>query len=217
MTITLAYWRDLMLEGDANRGYAQAQEFATAKQLPALRWVEERESLDKGWSERSLGTALRSMRDGDHLLVIRMLMLATSMAECCQIITYLLEKRIYFYALDALCHLDKPEHFPVWGHALAIFQRFQQQVLSESTKRGIQKRREMGLPIGRPIGSGRSNLDEYRGEITFLLAHGATQNFIVDRYDTSRSHLNYWLKRRSIKTSSASEKQTMSSTLTVPE
>jgi DNA invertase Pin-like site-specific DNA recombinase len=206
MSIALAYWRDLLLEGDADRGYARVQEFAATKQLPALRWVEERESLDRRWPERSLGSALRSMQDGDHLLVTRMLMLANSMAECCQIIAYLLEKRIYFYALDALCHLDRAEHFPVWRHALTIFQQFQQQVLSESTKRGIRKRRERGLPIGRPIGSGRSNLDEYRDEIAFLLAHGATQKFIVDHYDTSRSHLNYWLKRRGVKSLSASGK-----------
>jgi len=41
------------------------------------------------------------------------------------IIEYLLENHIFFYALDALCYLDKLEHFFVWRHALAIFQQFQ--------------------------------------------------------------------------------------------
>ena len=147
-------------------------------------------------------------------LVGRLLILATSITQCCQIISYLLENRIYFYTLDTSCHLDKPEHFPAWRHALAIFQSFQWHVLSENTKRGIQKRREMGLPIGRPISSERSNLDKYRDEIIFLLTHGATQSFIVDRYGMSRSYLNYWLKCQGIRISPASVKQMRVNTAT---
>ena len=67
---------------------------------------------------------------------------------------------------------------------------------SESTKQGIQKRRELGLPSGRQT---VSKLDEYRDEIVFLLTHGAAQSFIADRYGSSRQHLNYWLKRRGIR------------------
>jgi DNA invertase Pin-like site-specific DNA recombinase len=139
------------------------------------------------------------MEWGDSLLVNSMLMLATSMGECCQIIAYLLEKHIFFYALDAPYYLDKTEHFPVWRHALAIFQQVQWDLRSDSTKQGIQKRRDLGLPIGRPTGNGASKLDEYRDEITFLLTHGATQGFVAERYGSSRPHLNYWLKRRGIR------------------
>jgi hypothetical protein len=67
---------------------------------------------------------------------------------------------------------------------------------NESTKQGIQKRREIGLPIGRPT---VSKLDEYRDEIVFLLTHGATQGIVAERYGSSRPYLNYWLKRRGIR------------------
>ena len=196
MAITLVYWRSLMDETNPTSDFVLTQKFAGAMQLPPLQWVEEQEALHLAWSERSLGAALRSMQQGDSLLVNRMLMLATSMDECCQIIEYLLENHIFFYALDALCYLDKLEHFPVWRHALAIFQQFRWNMRSDSTKQGIQKRRELGLPIGRPT---VSKLDEYRDEIVFLLIHGATQSFIADRYGSSRQHLSYWLKRRGIR------------------
>jgi DNA invertase Pin-like site-specific DNA recombinase len=199
MAITLAYWRGLVGEPNPTSDFVLAQEFAVTMQLPPLQWVEEQEALHLAWSKRSLGAALTSMQQGDSLLVNRMLMLATSMDECCQIIEHLLENHIFFYALDALCYLDKLEHFPVWRHALAIFQQFQWDMRSDSTKQGIQKRRELGLPIGRPAGNGASKLDEYRDEIVFLLTHGATQGFIADRYGSSRTHLNNWLKRRGIR------------------
>ena len=199
MAITLAYWRGLLGETNSTSAFVLAQKFAGAMQLPPLQWVEEQEALHLAWSERSLGAALASMQQGDSLLVKSMLMLATSMDECCQIIAYLVENHISFYALDAPYYLDKPELFPAWRHALAIFQQFRWDMRSSSTKRGIQKRRDLGLPIGRPAGSGVSKLDEYRDEIVFLLTHGATQGFVADRYGSSRPYLSYWLKRRCIR------------------
>lgn len=199
MAITLAYWRGLTGETDPAPDFVLAQEFAATRQLPPIQWVEEQESLHLAWSERSLGAALRSIQPGDSLLVKRLFMLTASMDECCEIITYLLENRIYFYALDNLCYLDRPEHFPIWRHALAIFQQFQWDIRSNSTKEGIQRRRELGMPIGRPVGNRESRLDEFRDEIVFLLTHGATQGFIAERYGIGRPHLNHWLKSRGIR------------------
>lgn len=199
MAVTLAYWRGLVGKTNPTSDFVLAQKFAGARQLLPLQWVEEQEALHLTWSERSLGAVLKSMQQGDSLLVNSILMLATSMDECCQIIAYLLENHIFFYALDAPYYLDKPENFPLWRHALTIFQQFQWDLRSDSTKQGIQKRRELGLPIGRPAGNGASKLDEYRDEIVFLLTHGATQGFIADRYGSSRPHLNNWLKRRGIR------------------
>ena len=70
---------------------------------------------------------------------------------------------------------------------------------SDSTKQGIQKRRELGLPIGRSAGNGASKLDKYRDEIVFLLTYGAAQGLIADRYGSSPPNLNYRLKRRGIR------------------
>ncbi len=200
MAITLAYWRNLPSTPDAVMSRAAAHQFATERQLPSLYWVEEQEPMKPTWQERSLGNALQSMQAGDNLLVTRLLNLATSMPECCHILFYLLDKGIYLYILDMTHYLEKPEHFPVWRHALETFQQCQWHIKSSGTKAGIHNRRTKGLPIGRPPGNGTSYLDKYRDEITFLLMHGATQRFIVERYGTSRSHLNYWLKRRGVNT-----------------
>ena len=37
-----------------------------------------------------------------------------------------------------------------------------------------------------------------RNGIMILLARGATQGFIASRYNTNRSHLSYWLKKRAL-------------------
>ena len=202
MRTTIGYWRGLAGEKDATQSFALAQAFATARQLPALQWVKEQESLEVAWTERSLGTALKSMQHGDYLLVSSLLMLATSMDELCDILAHLLQNRLFFYTLDASCSLDQLEHFPLWQRALTIFQQLRWDMRSESTKQGLRQRQALGLPLGRPLGSGTSQLDEYRDEIVFLLTHGATRNFIVECYHTNYPHLKNWLERNKIKASS---------------
>jgi hypothetical protein len=54
------------------------------------------------------------------------------------------------------------------------------------------------MPLGRPRGPGKSQLDPYQPEIEALLCNGSTQTFIAKRYGTTAGNLHHWLKQRGI-------------------
>jgi DNA invertase Pin-like site-specific DNA recombinase len=55
--------------------------------------------------------------------------------------------------------------------------------------------------LGRPKGTGKNKLDPYRPEIEGLLANGATQRYIANRYGVTETTLSRWVKKRGLKKS----------------
>jgi hypothetical protein len=53
--------------------------------------------------------------------------------------------------------------------------------------------------LGRPSGSGKSKLDKFRPEIEALMAKGATQKFVAQRYGTTEANLSRWLKKHGLR------------------
>jgi DNA invertase Pin-like site-specific DNA recombinase len=56
-----------------------------------------------------------------------------------------------------------------------------------------------GVKLGRPIGPGKSKLDQYRPEIEALLLHGSSQKYIAERYLITETTLSNWIKKNGIK------------------
>ncbi len=56
-----------------------------------------------------------------------------------------------------------------------------------------------GVKLGRPKGTGKSKLDQYRPEIEALLANGATQKFIAKRYGATEATVSRWIKKQGLK------------------
>ena len=54
------------------------------------------------------------------------------------------------------------------------------------------------MKLGRPRGTGKSKLDQYRPEIEALLANGSKQRFIARRYGTTEANLSRWLKQHEL-------------------
>ena len=54
------------------------------------------------------------------------------------------------------------------------------------------------MSLGRPKGPGKSKLDPFRPEIEALLANGATQFFIAERYGTTPANLRNWMNKHGI-------------------
>jgi DNA invertase Pin-like site-specific DNA recombinase len=60
-------------------------------------------------------------------------------------------------------------------------------------------KKKAGVKLGRPRGSGKSKLDQYRPEIEALLANGSTQKFIASRYHTTEANLSNWMKKHGLR------------------
>ena len=55
------------------------------------------------------------------------------------------------------------------------------------------------LLLGRPKGSGKSRLDQFKLEIEALLKNGSSKTFIAKRYKTSLPNFYKWMKKQGIK------------------
>jgi hypothetical protein len=180
MPTSLAYWRPLLFKGhtDADSSRAAVKCFIIEKQLPPMQWVEERSDMQVQWRERSLGKALKKLEKGDYVLVSRLIYLGNSVDECCEIMTVLADRQIFFYDLNSKCHIDRDEQFPHWQKAMATLADFQKSVNKPPNKSPGQ-----ALTV-------QDTSDTYQDEILFLMHHGASRDFIVQRYNIPLSRLS---------------------------
>jgi hypothetical protein len=183
MPITLAYWRPLLFKGraDADSSRAAVERFVLEKQLPPLQWVEERSDMQVPWRQRSLGKALEKLDKGDCVLVSNLIYLGNSIDECCEIMTFLADRQIFFYDLNSKCHIERDEQFPHWQKAMATVVEFRESVKNPSSKSPGHD------PTYQDI------LDSYQDEILFLLRHGAGREFVAQRYCIPLNRLSTWL------------------------
>ena len=71
--------------------------------------------------------------------------------------------------------------------AFLMAAEIERELISQRTKEALRSRKAAGAKLGRPKGPGKSKLDKFQPEIEGLLANGATQKFIAERYDTTEA------------------------------
>jgi DNA invertase Pin-like site-specific DNA recombinase len=82
--------------------------------------------------------------------------------------------------------------------AFSIAGEIERDLISKRTKEALRARKASGVRRGRPKGSGKSKLDEFRKELVALLRNGSTKAFVADRYGTSKVNLYNWLKKNNL-------------------
>ena len=186
MQISLAYWRPLLFKGkaDAAESRATVEAFVLEKRLPPLQWVEETSGMQVPWRNRALGKAFERMDRGDYVLVSRLIYLGSSIDECCEIMSYLAERQIFFYDLNSKCQIERNEQFLYWQQALTALVDFRE------WQKGT---RSKSLSLDSTIDN---TLIAYQDEILFLLHHGAGREFVAQRYSIPLSALNAWLAQQ---------------------
>jgi DNA invertase Pin-like site-specific DNA recombinase len=103
------------------------------------------------------------------------------------------------YAVKGNWQLDGSMQSRIMAMVLAMAAEIERDLISQRTKEALAAKKQLGMKLGRPIGSGRSRLDAHRADIERLLANGSTQKSIAERYGISEVNLSRWLKKRGIK------------------
>lgn len=197
---TVAYLRVSTLEQDLDKNKSDILFFANDKNFGKVEFIEDKASGTVHWKKRELGTIIESLSPGDNLIVSEFSRLGRSMLECIEVINHCLEKKINLYAIKGNWHLDNTIQSKVMGMIFSIASEIERDLISKRTSEALRIRKDKGLPLGRPKGTGKSKLDKYKEEILALLNNGSSKVFVAKRYKTTPGNLSHWLKKHGLDT-----------------
>ena len=203
---TVAYLRVSTADQDLEKNKADILHLANDKALGQVEWVEEHVSGSVSWRKRGIARLLDELQAGDTLVVSEFSRLGRSMLECMEILSIASQKGINLYAVKGNWQLDGTIQSKIMAMAFAMAAEIERDLISQRTKEALAARKRAGKKLGRPRGSGKSKLDKYRPEIEALMANGATQKFIAERYGTTEANLSRWLKKHGLRRNGSSRR-----------
>lgn len=200
---TIAYLRVSTIDQDIEKNKASILHLANNKDLGKVYFIEEKASGKTPWRKRRIATIIESLNRGDNLVVSELSRLGRSMLECMEILSIASQKGINIYAVKGNWQLDQSIQSKIIAMAFSMAAEIERDLISKRTKEALQAKKASGIKLGRPRGPGKSKLDKYRPEIEALLANGATQRFIAQRYGTTEANLHLWMKKHGLKRAKA--------------
>jgi len=195
---TVAYLRVSTTDQDLKKNHYDILQLSNESGLGQVQWVEETVSGRVSWRKRKIAQVLEQLQTGDHLIVSELSRLGRSMLECMEILSIAFQKGIHLYAVKGNWRLDNSIQSKIVAMAFSMAAEIERDLISQRTKEALAARKQAGVKLGRPRGSGRSKLDRYHPEIEALLKNGSTQRFIARRYDTTPANLNRWLNKHKL-------------------
>ncbi len=195
---TIGYLRVSTFGQELEKNKADILTLANNKDLGKVTFVEEIISGKVSWRDRKLAAVLNELKKGDSIVVSELSRLGRSMLECMEILSIATSKEIKIFSVKGNWNLDNTLQSKILAMAFSMAGEIERDLISSRTTEALRHRKAMGLPMGRPVGSGSSKLDKYRPEIEALLANGSTQRFVAGRYDTTPENLSVWLKKHKI-------------------
>jgi DNA invertase Pin-like site-specific DNA recombinase len=195
---TIGYLRVSTASQELEKNKADILKLANDKDLGKVIFIEEVISGKVSWRDRKLADVLNNSNAGDSIIVSELSRLGRSMLECMEILSIATSKQIKIFAVKGNWNLDNSLQSKILAMAFSMAAEIERDLISSRTTEALRHRKAMGMPMGRPRGTGKSKLDKFKPEIEALLANGSTQRFVANRYDTSEANLNNWMKRNNM-------------------
>jgi len=190
---TIGYLRVSTQDQDLEKNKSELLMLAHNNKLGKVEFVEEVVSGKVSWKKRKIAEVIESLGKGDNIIISELSRLGRSMLEIMELLSVSIQKGINIYALKGNWQLNNSIQSKIVAMAYSLASEIERDLISQRTKEALKYRKECGIKLGRPIGSGTSRLDQYRPEIKALIANGSTKRFIAERYNTSEANLYRWL------------------------
>jgi len=199
---TIAYLRVSTSEQDLEKFRVEILKLANEKKLGNVDFVEEKVSGKISWKKRKIADILDRLGKDDNLIVSELSRLGRSMLEIMEILANATEKKINIFSVKGNWNLDSSIQSKLIAMCFSMASEIERELLSSRTKEALATKKLNGVKLGRPIGSGKSRLDDLRPEIEALLNNGSPKRFIAKRYKISEAALFDWLRKHKIKAQS---------------
>lgn len=191
-----AYLRISTTQQDLENQKLGVLEYANQKGLVPLKIVTDEISTRTGWQERSLGQMLKDANAGDVLIVSEISRLARSTLQVLEILELSAKKRISVHVVKNGLVMDGSIQATITATILGLAAQIEREFISLRTREALTRRRESGLPMGRPKGQAEQvKLDQHRDVINLYLKKGINKRSIAKIIECSPTTLYSWLER----------------------
>lgn len=193
---TIGFLRVSTLDQDTEKNKLDILQFANARKLGNVEFIEEKVSGTKDYRKRKLGALLDTMAKNDVLIVPELSRIARSTIQILEVIQLTQDKGITLYSLkENFCNMDNSIASTVTKTIFALVAQIERELISLRTREALHARKLAGVKLGRPSGKGKSKLDEHSADILRLVALKVPKTIIAKQYGCSVGNLYNFLNR----------------------
>lgn len=193
---TIGFLRVSTFDQDTDKNKLDILQFANARKLGNVEFIEEKVSGTKDYRKRKLGALLDTMAKNDVLIVPELSRIARSTIQILEVIQLTQDKGITLYSLkENFCNMDNSIASTVTKTIFALVAQIERELISLRTREALHARKLAGVKLGRPSGKGKSKLDEHSADILRLVALKVPKTIIAKQYGCSVGNLYNFLNR----------------------
>lgn len=172
-------------------------EYCAAHKWAAPQLVEDTASGKLDWQKRKIGELIQTMPPGSVLVAAEITRLARSTLQVLEIMRMCAEREISVHVVKSRLILDGSLSSKITATILALAGEIEREFISARTTESLRRRKDAGLPMGRPKGEAESlTLDSRAAEIDKYLNLKLNKRAIAKLLECSPTTLHAWIKRR---------------------
>ena len=193
---TIGFIRVSTLDQDTEKNKLDILQFANARKLGNVEFVEEKVSGTKDYKKRKLGELLETLPKGSVIITPELSRVSRSIVQILEVIQITQDKGITLYSLkENFCNMDNSIASTVTKTIFALVAQIERELISLRTREALHARKQAGVKLGRPSGKGKSKLDEHSADILRLVALKVPKTIIAKQYCCSVGNLYNFLNR----------------------
>lgn len=179
--------------------HAHLSNYVKQKGFKPTQTVTENTPIHVDWQERNIGKALQNAKAGDVFIAYDSLQLARSANQTLEILINLVDRGVSLhFAKYNMTYSGEAKY--QFAELVNLLRKIEADYVSRRNIEAIERRRNMGVVLGRP--KGRKNkalkLDKFKKEITRYLELSISKASIAKLVNCHPQTLYDWIERNSI-------------------
>lgn len=166
-------------------------------------WIEETISGTKNYSKRKLGIILKRIKKDDLIICSELSRLGRSLFMIMDILNICLSKEARVWTIKDNYKLGDDIQSKVLAFAFGLSAEIERNLISQRTKEALKRKKEEGIILGRPKGSGKlENYKLYGKDETIkeLLNKQVSKTKIAKKLKVNRLTLGRYIKKQGLET-----------------
>jgi DNA invertase Pin-like site-specific DNA recombinase len=177
----------------------ELEHYVKQKGFKGHKAITEAHPIQSNWQERSLGKLLKNATTGDIIIMYDAIQCARSANQMLDLLLHLIDRGITIHFVKYAMQYTGKAQYKV-AELIGLLHKIEADYVSRRNIEAIERRRNMGVILGRP--KGRKNkalkLDKFKKEITRYLELSISKASIAKLVNCHPQTLYDWIERNSI-------------------